>query len=118
MTENHDERYKLLLEGITCVANRSLKAGDAQLIRWAAERDMYLYIGRENGRHKLERSIWHNPFRGVLAIPQFKEYLANKPELLDRIPELKGKLLVCWCHPAPCHGHHLAELANQEGENS
>ncbi|KKL15193.1 hypothetical protein LCGC14_2508010, partial [marine sediment metagenome] len=29
--------------------------------------------------------------------------------------ELKGKNLVCWCAPLPCHGDVLLELANEEG---
>jgi hypothetical protein len=24
-----------------------------------------------------------------------------------RMPELKGKILVCWCKPLPCHGDVL-----------
>ena len=112
MTENHDERYKLLLEGVTCVAN--LKA-DKQLIAWAEDSDLAVYIGRANGRFRRSASKWHNPFKGADAIELFQEYLGNKPELLDRIPELRGKLLVCWCHPQPCHGHYLAQLANESG---
>ncbi len=26
--------------------------------------------------------------------------------------ELKGRYLVCWCHPLPCHGHVLLVVAN------
>jgi hypothetical protein len=28
------------------------------------------------------------------------------------LPELRGKRLVCYCHPLPCHGDVLAELAD------
>ena len=28
------------------------------------------------------------------------------------LPELKGKVLLCWCYPKQCHGHYLASLAN------
>jgi hypothetical protein len=32
-----------------------------------------------------------------------------------RIPELGGgRVLGCWCHPLPCHGHLLAELVNRD----
>jgi Domain of unknown function (DUF4326) len=32
---------------------------------------------------------------------------------LARLPELcGGKVLLCWCHPLPCHGDLLAKLAN------
>lgn len=33
------------------------------------------------------------------------------PEILD---ELKGKDLVCWCSPAPCHADILMEIANDD----
>ena len=27
--------------------------------------------------------------------------------------ELDGKVLGCWCHPQPCHGHTLIQLINE-----
>lgn len=83
-----------------------------------------VYIGRP--------SDWGNPFthkEGTLAkyktytpqeaVAKFKEYLLSNPELMKRLPELKGKVLGCWCKTsknpnAPCHGDVLAELANQD----
>jgi hypothetical protein len=78
-----------------------------------------VYIGRP--------SIWGNPFShkaGTLAnykvknrkeaIEKYREYLLNSPELLARLPELKGKTLGCWCKPQACHGDVLLELANKE----
>ena len=44
---------------------------------------------------------------------KFERLLLERPDWLARIPELRGKVLVCWCHPERCHGDHLAELANQ-----
>jgi hypothetical protein len=32
------------------------------------------------------------------------------PDILARIPELKGKRLGCWCKPDACHGDVLIEL--------
>lgn len=40
------------------------------------------------------------------------DWLQSKPELLDALPELKGKVLACWCHSQRCHGDHLAMLAD------
>lgn len=41
----------------------------------------------------------------------------EQPELIERAKsELKGKHLLCWCHPAPCHGNVLIEIANMEVE--
>lgn len=33
------------------------------------------------------------------------------PKLLPHIHELRGKTLVCFCHPQRCHGHTLADAA-------
>tara|TARA_R110002074_G_scaffold32309_4_gene90215 strand:- start:1913 stop:2242 length:330 start_codon:yes stop_codon:yes gene_type:complete len=48
------------------------------------------------------------------SIEKYKEYILNTPELLNRIPELQGKILGCWCKPKACHGDFLAELANKK----
>jgi Domain of unknown function (DUF4326) len=43
----------------------------------------------------------------------YREYIMNKPELLELIPtELKDKRLGCWCKPEKCHGVILAEIAD------
>ena len=31
---------------------------------------------------------------------------------MAQLPELKGKVLGCWCAPEGCHGDVLAELAD------
>lgn len=82
-----------------------------------------IYIGRP--------SEWGNPFShksGTLAqfktatvdesITNYEAWLKTQPNLIKRIPELKGKTLGCWCkHPktplAPCHGDILAKLADE-----
>ena len=33
--------------------------------------------------------------------------------LMEQIHELRGKDLVCWCAPLPCHANILLELANK-----
>lgn len=79
-----------------------------------------VYIGRENGRKRLKRSIWHNPFKiteqtwrneegeerrsgntreDVLRL--YEAHLRSSPDLLARIPDLLGKPLACWCRHAP-----------------
>jgi Domain of unknown function (DUF4326) len=35
---------------------------------------------------------------------------------MTALPELRGKTLVCWCAPLPCHGDVLVELANLMAE--
>ena len=43
----------------------------------------------------------------------FEEWLAGtRAGRLERLPELRGKNLTCWCAPGPCHADVLLELAN------
>jgi hypothetical protein len=77
-----------------------------------------IYIGRG--------SKWGNPFSHMdntkaefkvnsreEAIDSFKEWILTQPTLLEKLPELKGKTLCCFCKPKSCHGDVLAELANK-----
>lgn len=71
-----------------------------------------VYIGRP--------SKWGNPFvigqdgTREEVIAKYREHLLRQPELMKALPELRGKILGCWCSPAACHGDVLAELANKE----
>jgi hypothetical protein len=70
-----------------------------------------VYIGR-GGK-------WGNPFvigeDGTRAevIAKYRQMIMGSPGLLDRLHELRGKDLVCWCAPQACHGDVLLELANK-----
>lgn len=80
-----------------------------------------IYIGRGNG------SIWGNPYshkdipgtilvaNRIEAVERFEEYLLSRPDLMHRLPELRGKVLGCWCVPLACHGLVLARYANRSG---
>lgn len=63
-------------------------------------------------------SCWGNPFEigkdGTRkeVIAKFKKYLLANEELVDKLPELRGKILGCWCAPKACHCDVLADLAN------
>ena len=46
-------------------------------------------------------------YRTYLAVPE-------NDVLRSCLYELKGKDLVCWCAPLPCHADVLLELANKE----
>lgn len=78
-----------------------------------------VYIGRP--------SKWGNPFSHLKvsaaeyrvssreeAIESYREWILTQPELLEDLPELKGKILGCWCKPLACHGDILVELANSD----
>lgn len=70
-----------------------------------------VYIGRP--------SKWGNPYQigrdGTRkeVINKYKKYLLGRVDLLTALPELRGKILGCWCAPQPCHGDVLVELVKQ-----
>jgi hypothetical protein len=102
--------------GLTVVANITK---DRQLVSWAQDTDRSVYIGR-NCRGWRDTG-WANPFRPQTHTPEehdrviglYARRLDEEPILLARLPELcGGKVLLCWCHPLPCHGDILAKRAN------
>lgn len=70
-----------------------------------------VYVGRP--------SKWGNPFEigkdgtREQVIAKYREYILSSPHLLRALPELKGKVLACWCSPKPCHADVLVEMANK-----
>lgn len=49
------------------------------------------------------------------AIRRYDEWIHQQPELIEAAKkELKGKNLVCYCAPLPCHGEVLLKIANSE----
>lgn len=77
-----------------------------------------IYVGRP--------SKWGNPFKigkdgkGVYwgredVINFYKHWLETNEQdgLMMDLHELKGRDLVCWCAPLPCHANVLLELANR-----
>lgn len=48
------------------------------------------------------------------AIEKYREYLLSNAALLNALPELKNKNLLCYCKPKACHADLLFELANKE----
>jgi hypothetical protein len=79
-----------------------------------------VYIGRAcyKGGWTLPASKWGNPYTtaeyGSIdeVLKLYEARVMNTPTLLASLPELKGKVLGCWCKPKPCHGDVLARLAN------
>ena len=74
-----------------------------------------VYIGRG--------SKWGNPFKigqdgdRASVIARHETWLRDQHDLLRSISELRGKDLVCFCAPAPCHGDLLLRLANGSRED-
>ena len=84
--------------------------------------DYDVYIGRGPDPKTGLFGIWGNPFRtghdGDRAdvIRKHREWLIGRADLMERIGELRGKVLGCWCAPLRCHGDTLAELADAKAE--
>jgi hypothetical protein len=96
------------LKGLAVVANQKT---DNQLIGWAKQHNKLVKCDRS--------SEWSNPFevgkdgnREEVIDSYHQLYLPHKHELIQKIPSLKGKVLVCTCYPKACHCDKLAELAN------
>jgi len=77
----------------------------------------HVYIGRNlnMGGWRMKKSKWANPFSVKQygrdqALDKYRTYILETPTLMESLYELNGKVLACWCHPDPCHGHILAEL--------
>jgi hypothetical protein len=94
--------------------------------------DCDVYIGRAayQGGWNLPASKWANPYRIDGSTPaarqkcltQYAAYIRSSPELMAALPELRGKVLGCWCgsgldpaaHGTPnCHGDVLVLLSNE-----
>lgn len=73
--------------------------------------DYDIYIGRAG---KGQDGYFGNPFRiqqgqtRGSTLEKYEEYfykrLVDDPEFKQKIHELKGKTLGCFCKPHPCHG--------------
>ena len=85
--------------------------------------DNRVYVGRPTkwgNRFTHERKVWekwqhsNNPLYLVdtveEAVAKYEDWLVNESGLDPK--ELKGKDLVCWCSPGPCHADVLLRLAN------
>lgn len=77
------------------------------------KREKYdVYIGRG--------SKWGNPFiikrhgNREEVISKYKAYIMSRPDLIKSLPELKEKVLGCWCKPLACHGDILVQMIEDE----
>jgi hypothetical protein len=74
-----------------------------------------VYIGRP--------SKWGNPFvigkhgSRTAVIAKYREWVLQQPALMSELPELRDKILGCWCSPLPCHGQVLIDLLEKTDFN-
>ncbi len=79
---------------------------------YQGELDLF-YIGRP--------TKWGNPFKigrdgnRQECLDKYYEYIKNdRQDLIDALPEIKGKALACWCKPKDCHGDILVGLIEED----
>lgn len=107
-TASQKGRRNAVLSGATVTASNHAGA-DEPLIEWAKDNGLLVRVDR--------RSDWGNPFKvgrdgnRATVIERFEAHYRRSPDLQARIGELRGKVLLCWCHPEPCHGDFLARMA-------
>ena len=127
-------KSKYKIKGIVNVRKAELnKIGYNDFKQWIANKDN-IYIGRNMTYYVpgAVGSIWGNPFpvsdRGYSleeSLEKYKQYIESKPDLINKLKELDGKVLGCWCKtsdrnsdivsnkPKKCHGDILAELVEK-----
>lgn len=76
-----------------------------------AEFDVRVDRSTEWGNHVGKR-LDGKPLPRLHAILNYETWLPSQRELCERIPELTGKILGCWCAPKACHAELLAFWAN------
>lgn len=55
-----------------------------------------VYIGKDGTREEV--------------IEKYRKWILSKPRLIECLPELKDKVLGCWCKPEIYHNDVLVEL--------
>ena len=117
-TESELERKEKVLAGQSVVANRSI---DIELIDWARKKGKLVSVMRNRFRpdaiwgnkHILSKEDKDNDEKRNEVCDLHEIDILKDKELLKKIPNLKGKVLNCDCHPKRCHGDTLARLANE-----
>jgi hypothetical protein len=107
------------------------KIGYKDLMDWLQSDKNNLYIGRDMSYYVAGStgSVWQNPFpvaklnkiykTGVVrynldqSLELYRQHIEQNPDLLNRLGELDGKVLGCWCKPNKCHGDVLAKLVKK-----
>ena len=103
-TEDELKRKAIVESGGTVVANMHQDT-DRALLTWARKTDRFVRIDRN--------TEWGNPFEmgkdgdRDTVCDSYEIFFPRKFSLHNRLDELKGKVLGCWCYPARCHGMYL-----------
>ena len=109
-SESELDRRQIVENGGTVVANMHQET-DRALIHWAKTTGRFARIDRN--------SDWGNPFEipndgdRDTVCDSYEIFFPRKFSLHNRLDELKGKVLGCWCFPQRCHGDFLVEAAKK-----
>lgn len=105
---------KILLTPIKEVVMTEIMFPQVLNVRDVGRRDTEtrVYVGRP--------TKWSNPYQigkdgtreEVIAL--YKRYFFGSGTAMAAAQELRGKDLVCWCAPLPCHADILLEFANRD----
>jgi hypothetical protein len=83
-----------------------------------------VHLKRERYDVRIDRATkWGNPYRippegrtpenEREILGKYEAHVRSRPDLMAALPELRGKVLGCWCAPRACHGDVLARLADE-----
>lgn len=109
-SDDEMKRRKIVEDGGTVVANMH-SGKDEYLLRWARSTDRFVRIDRQ--------SDWGNPFEipgdgdRDAVCESYEIFFPRKFSLHNRLDELRGKVLGCWCYPMRCHGDYLIQKSEE-----
>ena len=113
-TEDELKRKAIVEAGGTVVANMHQET-DRALLTWARKTNRFVRIDRS--------SDWGNPFEmgpdgdRDTVCDSYEIFFPRKFSLHNRLNELRGKVLGCWCYPARCHGMYLIAKSEEVNED-
>ena len=114
---NTSSSQLILPPEVTCIKVCHLRRNGFQsLEQWKSACDSHLYIGRNVPYVRgAIASKWMNPYPtkkyGLQqSLEMYESHVRRTPELWDRLIELNGMILGCWCQTDECHGYVLRRL--------
>lgn len=116
-TEDERARANEVLRGRATVVNVRKSGPHQHLVPWLESEGLMTYVGHSGPRHAWPGSDFASPFvkeaksDREAMVRHYEQWLDERPELLRRLGELKGRGLGCWCAPKTCHADVLARRA-------
>jgi hypothetical protein len=77
-------------------------------------------LGQTDGVYVGRPTVWGNPYEigrdgtRTEVIDKYRLWMESNIGLVNKAKqELKGRNLICWCAPLPCHADVLLKIANE-----